>query len=243
MPKKLASMQPYFFPYLGYFSLIKNTDKFCIFDPVQFIRHGWIERNRVLKPEPENDWQYIRVPLASHSSYANIKDIKIDNSKDWKGKLLKQLAHYKRKSPFYNETIRVVEKGLSIDTESIVLLNTNCIKNVCEYLEIPFNYSIFSEMGLNIDNKILSPDDWALYTCKAIEGINEYWNPVGGKELYDKEKYAKAGIKLCIQKMNLRPYPQRRGPENIITGLSIIDVMMFNHPEKIREMLDDYELI
>ena len=77
MPKKLASMQPYFFPYLGYFSLIKNTDKFIIFDPVQFIRHGWIERNRVLKPEPENDWQYIRVPLASHSSYANIKDIKI----------------------------------------------------------------------------------------------------------------------------------------------------------------------
>ena len=62
--KKVAIMQPYFFPYLGYFSLIKHTDEFILFDPVQFIRHGWIERNRILKPE--NGWQYISVPLEKH---------------------------------------------------------------------------------------------------------------------------------------------------------------------------------
>ena len=75
---KLAIMQPYFFPYLGYLSLIKNTDRFILFDTVQFIRHGWIERNRVLKQG--DGWQYISIPLEKHEQTTLIKDIKIKNT-------------------------------------------------------------------------------------------------------------------------------------------------------------------
>lgn len=237
---KLGIMQPYFFPYLGYFSLIKHTDKFILFDPVQFIRHGWIERNRVLKPE--NDWQYINVPLEKHSLDTKIKDIKINNENDWKSKILSQLQHYKKKSPFYKQTVAVVEDGLDIITDSIVELNAHTMESVCRYLGINFDYEIFSQMNLKID-EVNAPDEWALNICKAYPGADEYWNPPGGLEFFDRSKYEQAGIKLFFQKVNIKPYPQRRGPENIITGLSIIDVMMFNSPEKISEMLDDFELL
>ena len=171
---KLGIMQPYFFPYLGYFSLIKHTDKFILFDPVQFIRHGWIERNLVLKPE--NDWQYINVPLEKHSLDTKIKYIKINNENDWKSKILSQLQHYKKKSPFYKQTVAVVEDGLDIITDSIVELNAHTMESVCRYLGINFDYEIFSQMNLKID-EVNAPDEWALNICKAYPDADEYWNP------------------------------------------------------------------
>ena len=89
---KLGIMQPYFFPYVGYYSLIKNTDKFILFDTVQFIRHGWIERNRILKPN--EGWQYIQVPLLKHNRDIFIKDLGIKNTELWREKLKAQLQNY-----------------------------------------------------------------------------------------------------------------------------------------------------
>lgn len=237
--KKIGIMQPYFFPYLGYISLIKHTDEFMLFDPVQFIRHGWIERNRILKPG--EGWQYIQVPLQKHSLTTDIKDIKIDNTQNWRVKLLSQLQHYKKKSPYYKETIEVVENGISKEADSITKLNFNTLKSVCDYLKIPFNCSIYSERNLAIE-EVKAPDEWALNICKAL-GYREYWNPPGGMEFFDGEKYSKAGIKLVFQKPVLEFYSQRRGAENFEPGLSVIDVMMFNHPEQINKMLDNFELI
>ena len=239
MSEKIGIMQPYFFPYIGYFSLIKHTDKFILFDPVQFIRHGWIERNRVLKPEL--GWQYISVPLIKHDLSTLIKDVKIKNEENWKEKIFSQLLHYKKKSPFYKQTIEVVEKGVDIETDSIVYLNYSILKAVCNYLNISFNCEIFSEMNLKIE-AVNAPDEWALNICKTL-GYKEYWNPPGGIEFFDREKYKNAEVDLKFQKVNIQPYPQRRGPENIEIGLSIIDVMMFNSIEKIHEMMDDYELL
>ena len=236
---KLGIMQPYFFPYIGYISLIKNTDKFILFDVVQFIRHGWIERNRILKQD--KGWQYISVPLEKHSLDTLIKDIKINNKEKWKDKIFAQLQHYKRKSPFYKETIEIIKQGLNIETDSIVKLNYSTLKAVCEYLGVNFNCEIFSEMNLNIA-PVNAPDEWALNITKEM-GYSEYWNPPGGIEFFDRTKYEKAGIKLKFQKVNVRSYPQRRGPENIETGLSLIDVMMFNDVLSINEMLQDYKFI
>ena len=237
--KKVAIMQPYFFPYLGYFSLIKHTDEFILFDPVQFIRHGWIERNRILKPE--NGWQYISVPLEKHEMQTLIKDIKINNNESWQEKLYAQLTHYKKKAPFYRQTLDVVQRAISDSPETITQLNQKILATVCDYLNIPFKWQIFSQMGLEIE-PVQAPDEWALNICKAL-GYTEYWNPPGGMEFFDRSKYEKAGVDLKFQKINIQPYPQRRGPENIETGLSIIDVMMFNSPEKINEMLNDFELL
>ena len=104
-------MQPYFVPYIGYFSLIKHSDLFILFDPVQFIRHGWIERNRVLK---QNDgWLYIQVPLIKNNSRETlIKDCLIDNTKDWKSKIKSQLQPYKKIAPNYFKVLKIINSVL-----------------------------------------------------------------------------------------------------------------------------------
>lgn len=235
---RLGIMQPYFFPYIGYFSLIKHTDQFILFDPVQFIRHGWIERNRTLKQN--EGWQYIQAPLVKHDQATLIKDIKINNTTDWKGKILAQIQHYKKKSPYYFATLKVLNEIFSKEYDDIVSFNHASLLKVCEYLEINTQMDIFSDMHLEIE-PVNAPDEWALNICKAIDGTTEYWNPIGGTSFFDKTKYEKAGLNIQFQQMNLEPYDQNR--ETFEAGLSIIDVMMFNSPEEINKMLDNYILV
>lgn len=229
-------MQPYFFPYLGYLALIKYSDYFVVFDTPQFIRHGWIERNRILKPN--EGWQYIKVPLEKHSRSTAIKDITIKDKSDWGKKIIAQLEHYKKKAPFYSETMNLVTQTLKFETNSVTKLDIYALENIFKYLNIDFKYDVFSEMELNI-KKSNEPDEWALYISKSL-GANEYINTPGGKSFFNKTKYEKENIKLKFLKLNLQEYNQRR--KTFEPGLSIIDVMMFNSPERIREMLYDYEL-
>ncbi|RZA02799.1 MAG: glycine transferase [Sphingobacteriaceae bacterium] len=231
----LGIMQPYFLPYLGYFSLIKHTDKWIIFDPVQYIRHGWIERNRILKPA--EGWQYIAIPLQKHNRETLIKDIKI-REEDWRTKILNQLAHYK-KAPYYQSTIQVLTEGFTIKTDSITLMNAHILKCICQYLHINFNYEVFSEMNLNID-PVKNAGDWALNISKAY-GANTYINPPGGVDIFDKDAFKKSGIALKFLSINLTPYHQHR--KTFEPGLSIIDVMMFNSVDEINNMLDNYQII
>lgn len=110
--KTLAMMQPYFFPYLGYFALIKHSDFFILSDNVQYIRRGWIERNRILKAEfnlnsPKDKWMYIKVPLKSHSFDTIIKNIEINNEIDWRDKIFKDLLHYKKNLHFIMKPLKL----------------------------------------------------------------------------------------------------------------------------------------
>jgi len=234
----ISIMQPYFFPYLGYFSLIKHTNEFIIFDPVQFIRHGWIERNRILKPA--EGWQYIQVPLQKHSRGTLIKDISINNNNDWGNMIISQLQHYKKAAPYFKIVVDMLKDVFSNEYVSIVDLNLKSIQVVCEYLEIKKTIVVFSNMNLAIEH-VNAPDEWALNICKALGNVDEYWNPPGGMSFFDRSKYESNQIKLKFQKICLMEYNQKRA--NFESALSIIDVMMFNPPKKINQMLDKYELL
>ena len=235
---KLAIMQPYFLPYLGYFSLIKHTDEFILFDTVQFIRHGWIERNRILKPS--NGWQYIMVPLKKHSRETIIKDIEINNDQQWKEKILAQLQHYKKQAPYFSNVIDILNEIFSKEYATIVDLNLASLKTVCNYLGINTPIQVFSLMNIDIE-PANAPDEWALNICKALGNVDEYWNPPGGQSFFDRKKYENAGINLKFHSAILTDYDQKR---NVFEpGLSIIDVMMFNSIEEINKMLDNYELL
>lgn len=235
---KLGIMQPYFMPYLGYFSLIKHTDRFILFDTVQFIRHGWIERNRILKQD--GTWQYFQVPIVKPDGRdTKIKDVRINNDTDWKSRIIGQLQHYKKRAPFYKDTIDLLNDVFSRSFDDIVTLNQVSLEKVCECLGFRKNIEVFSKMGLKVEDA-LAPDEWALNICKAIEGADEYWNPIGGLSFFDRTKYEKADIKICFQEMVLTPY--RQLGNEFEPGLSIIDVMMFNTPEAINQMLDDFKL-
>lgn len=235
---KVAIMQPYFFPYIGYFSLIKHTDTFILFDTVQFIRHGWIERNRVLKQN--EGWLYVKVPLLNKHQEDLIKDVCINNTIDWKKKIFAQLQHYKKIAPHYFIVIDFVNTIFEKDYATIVDLNLEVIRRVCHYLKIDKDIKVFSKMNLSIDNP-KAPDEWALNICKSIGNVTEYWNLPGGQSFFDKKKYVDANIELKFQSVRLTPYNQKKDSFEI--GLSIIDVMMFKSSEEINIMLDEFDFI
>jgi len=235
---KLGIMQPYFFPYLGYYSLIKHTDQFILFDTPQYIRHGWINRNKILK-NPEG-FVYITVPLQKHSRNTRIKDMMIKNSVDWKTKICAQLSIYSNKAPYYSSVISVIEKIFSKEYENITILNKNTISEVCQYLGIDADIKIFSEMDLHIEPPN-APDEWALNICKSLPEVNEYWNPPGGITFFNREKYANNNLDLKFHQIRLKKYAQVN-VNHFESGLSIIDVMMHNSKKQIIDMLDDYTL-
>jgi hypothetical protein len=235
---KVGIMQPYFCPYIGYISLIKHTDKFVLFDTVQFIRHGWIERNRVLKQSGGS--LYIKIPLVKHTRDTLIKDIKIRTTEEWKSKILSQLSFYKKKAKYYNETISVIKSVFNNEYDSIVKLNKDFLIAICDYLNIDYDIEIFSEMCLEID-EVNAPDEWALNICKSMGNVTEYWNPTGGISFFDRTKYELNNIDLKFQKVVLPEYDQR--VDTFESGLSIIDVMMFNSPKEINNMLDNYSFL
>lgn len=236
---KLGIMQPYLYPYLGYFSLIKHTDQWIIFDTVQYIEHGWINRNRIIHPSrPEA--MYFTVPLQKHSRETTIKDIRVETASDYREKILGQLtASYKKRAPYFKKIYGMVENAFSQNFEDIVSLNEFTMRQVCEYLDIPFECRIFSKMNLEIE-PVHDAGEWALNISTAL-GADEYINPPGGIELFDRDKFNRKNVELSFLKINLQPYNQKKA--DFIEGLSIIDVMMFNSPETINKMLDDYTII
>jgi len=230
-------MQPYFMPYIGYFSLIKHVDQFILFDTPQFIRHGWIERNKVLKPN--NEPLYIKVPLQKHTRDTQINKVVINNSENWKEKILAQLIPYKKKAPYYNVVIKLLQDIFEDETESIVELNYISLRKICDYLNIKTEIKIWSEMNIGIE-QVNAPDEWALNICKALD-IKEYYNAIGGNTFFDKCKYEKAGISINFIETESIAYKQFSNM--FVPFLSIIDILMFNSMEEVKEMLDKYDLI
>ncbi len=234
---RVGIMQPYFFPYIGYYSLIRDTEKWVVFDTAQYIRHGWIERNRMLKPN--GGWQYFSVPLEKHSQKTPINEIKIRTNEDWKGKMFRQLEHYK-KAPHYTATMQFLEKAINETIDTISALNVSTLQQTCAYLDIPFNYIVFSKSGLNVKPSD-HPGQWALHISQAL-GANEYVNPIGGKEVFIADEFVEAGIKLGFLKQHLPRYQQKG--ETFEAGLSIIDVLMFNSVEEIKQVqLPAYSIV
>ena len=233
---RIAIMQPYFLPYIGYFSLIKHTDKFILLDEVQFIRHGWIERNRVLKQT--GGWTYIKVPIIKDAGRDTlIKNIRIDNQQNWKEKILAQLEHYKKIAPHYRSTILILNEIFAKEYDDIVSLNESALEVICAYLGLEAEISVFSKMNLPID-VVMSADEWALHICKAIGNVQEYWNPEGGVGFFDVNKYARNEIGIRFIKLKQTQYFQ--GELGFEANLSIIDLLMFNDVIKANQLIDEF---
>lgn len=231
--RKIAIMQPYFFPYLGYFALIKHSDQFILFDTPQFIRHGWIERNQILKQDGTP--MYIKVPLKKHSRDTIIKDIQINHNENWRSKIIAQLVPYKKRAPYYKEVVELLKNIFELDTDNIVEFNHHSLKEVCSYLNIETPITIWSEMNVEIE-EATAPDEWALNICKALN-VDEYYNPTGGMSFFDREKYTQAGVELSF--LEYLPNEYKQFSDQFVPFLSIVDVMMYNDNEKINKMLNN----
>jgi len=232
-------MQPYFFPYIGYFQLMKHVDQWVVFDDIQFIDKGWINRNRILHPDTKKQWLYITLPLHKRKQFDKICNIHIKSEINWKEEILGRLTAYKRNAPFYGETINLINE--CFDTTDLNLSNflVRCLKITANYIGIQTPIKIQSLMNLDL-GVIEHPGQWALKISEKLKA-REYINPIGGIDIFNKEEFNKKNIKLSFLAENTFQYSQRR--KNFVCNLSIIDILMFNSQVSIKEILNSYNLL
>lgn len=234
--KTVAIMQPYFFPYIGYFSLIHYADFFVLFDTVQYDRKGWMHRNRILKPG--RGWQYFNAGVKKPPYKAAIKDVQLLKEDKWKQKICRQLWHYKNRAPYFDSVMTWLKSVLLPSFETLVQFNYHTLAGISNYIGIDFNCRAFSEMGLKIA-PVEHSGQWTLRISEALNAA-EYVNPPGGRDIYRVEEFESLGIKLSFLEHKLPRYEQfGNGFE---PALSIIDIMMFKSPSQIRNMLNNYEI-
>jgi hypothetical protein len=234
---KAVIMQPYFYPYIGYFQLIQAADRFILFDDVQYIRHGWINRNRILKPG--EGCQFIIMPLAAHTRDTLIKDIQPVDADKNKERILRQIEHYKKTAPYYKTIRSLIGDCFATEHDTLAEMNGCYLKEVCNSRGIDFKIERSSQMNFDY-SQVKDAGDWALRMCEQLKAT-AYINPVGGMELFDNNKFEKSNIRLRFLQPALQPYSQRR--EHFEPGLSIIDVMMFNEPAAVKNLINDYQLV
>jgi hypothetical protein len=225
-------MQPYFFPYLGYFDLIHNTDCWVVADSVQYIRHGWVNRNRILSQSGE--WQYIVAPVRKHPLQTAICDIRIADAEDWRERIRRQVEHYRKRAPHYRATRELLEDCLCVRDSSLSALNVAVLSKLCRFLGLRFEPKVLSQMPIVLDG-VAGAEELAIRLTRAV-GADEYVNPPGGRDLYNPAAFAAHGLRLTIRPMVEFPYSC--GPYAFVPHLSILDVLMWNEPAAIREYLD-----
>jgi hypothetical protein len=236
MGARLAIMQPYIFPYIGYFQLMQAADRFVVYDDVAFMKQGWIARNRILiHGEPS----FFAVPIKHASSFVSIRDTKIDDGpqhREWGQKLLKTFDNAYRRAPEFARVFPLVESVFAKPATHVAELAVASLKAVAAYLDIDVEWV---ETSGAYGNAALSGEDRVLAICRA-EGASEYINPSGGRELYDRDRFAAEGVRLSFLQPKPIEYRQFNGP--FVPWLSIIDVLMFNGRDATRLMLDRYDL-
>lgn len=222
-------MQPYFFPYIGYFQLIRAADTFVIYDDVNFIKQGWINRNRILL---NNAPHYINLGLSGASSFKKIHEIEVRKSK-----VLKTIISSYKKAPYFSSAIQTIEAILEYDEPNLSLFLEHSLRVLAGEFGIKANIIVSSDITKNNE---LRGQDKIVELCKLLNA-ETYINAIGGVSLYDRESFAKEDIVLKFIKSHNLTY--RQFTDDFSPWLSIIDVMMFNPTEKISDMLNAYELI
>lgn len=215
---KVAIMQPYFLPYIGYFQLIASVDQFIVYDNIKYTKKGWINRNRMLLNGADTMFS---LPLKSGSDSLDVceRELAADFNKD---KLLNQFKGAYRRAPYFEQTFPLLEQIVRYEDVNLFRYLQHSIVRICEHLGIATKIRISSEIA--IDHELKSQDK-VIALCKAV-GATTYINAIGGMELYSKETFRERGIELKFIKS--RPFDYEQFGAEFVPWLSIIDVMMFN---------------
>jgi len=227
---KLAIMQPYFFPYIGYYQLANAVDEFVFLDDVSFIKKGWIHRNRIRI----HDEEYLfSIPLIGASQNRLISETRIAKDSQVLGKFLKTLQQSYCDAPFIRQALTLINEALST-SDRISEVAAKSIELVFQYLDLP---KTLSKSSSTDQSPALKGAARIISICKE-KGATTYFNPPGGKDLYSEKEFLKNHIELrflkpCLEKII---YSDSKGKQMV--GLSMIDILMWNPPEKIRSFLD-----
>ena len=231
---KLAIMQPYFLPYIGYFQLIKAADVFVLYDNIKYTKKGWINRNRMLQNGSD---VMFSLPLKKDSDSLDVvqRELAADFNRD---KLLNQFRGAYQKAPYFHQTMLLIEDIIRFEDTNLFANLYNSIVQICNYLGIKTNIRISST--INIDHT-LQGQDKVLALCQATDA-KAYLNTIGGIELYSKKIFQDKGIELKFIKS--KPFEYKQFDKPFVPWLSILDVLMFNPPDAVKVCVNqNYELI
>jgi len=227
---KLAIMQPYLFPYIGYFHLIHAADTFVVYDDVNFIKGGWINRNFILS---QGQKSRITLQLQGASPNLLINQVMVGSNRN---KLLKSIQQSYSKAPQFGCAYPMLEDILMYDEKNLAQFLNHGLLRLCQYLGLSPNWLVSSELK---KNNALSGEKKVLSICKDL-GADHYINVPGGKELYDSQSFSEQGIRLSF--INSKPILYSQFCGEFEPNLSIIDVMMFNSQEQCSRLLEEYVL-
>ncbi|XRD86327.1 WbqC family protein [Dyella acidisoli] len=225
-------MQPYFFPYLAHFALIAHTDAWVVFDITQYTPKTWMNRNRIL--HPATGWNYVTVPLSNSSTSIKTHEARILDIAASHKSIIGKLSHYRHKAPYFDNVKEIVNDVFtSMKNDLLTSLNVQALKTVCAYLNIPFRVQISSEMKLQLPAN-LEPGEWALEISHQL-GASSYINPISGRQLFNPQRFKERDISLYFMQFDNFAYDTQ--PYLYESNLSVLDVLMWNHPNDVRGIL------
>ena len=229
----IGIMQPYFFPYLGYWQLISTVDRYVVYDDVTYIKGGWINRNNILI---NGKASLITLPLDNSSSFKKINEIEITKDKKPVEKLIRSIGMAYAKAPYRDEVMPLIEDLLLRNT-NIARLNYESILKIKEYLGFDTEIILSSSMA---KNDALKGQDKVIHINKLL-GATRYINAIGGMELYNRQDFEAEGLELKFLQMRNISYKQLKN--DFVPYLSIIDVLMFNGADGTNEFLKEFTLV
>lgn len=227
----IGIMQPYLFPYIGYWQLIYIVDTFVILDDVNYMKKGFINRNSILINGEANRFT---LNLIGASQNKMINEIEVGENA---AKILASIALSYKKAPYFQEVFPLIESILEFPEKNLAKFIGNSLKMISAYLEIDTEF-IYSS-NLQKDNS-LKAEEKILEICEKLDAVN-YINLIGGQAIYSKENFQKHSLKLNFIKTEIVEYQQFKN--EFIPYLSIIDIIMFNSKEEVKKMLNRYNLI
>jgi len=230
---KAAIMQPYLFPYIGYFQLIASVDLFVVYDDIKYTKKGWINRNRMLLNGKD---EVFSLPLKRASDFLNVCERELSPDFDHL-KFLGRIEGAYRRAPYFSQTFPLIEQIVQNPERNLFSFILNSIKRTCEHLGIVTDIRISSEISVDTS---LKSQARVLGLCEAV-GANAYVNSIGGVDLYSKDEFHARGIEL--QFIKSKPFEYRQFDNEFVPWLSIIDVMMFGSIESIRDRIDSGYLL
>lgn len=232
---KVAIMQPYLFPYLGYFQLLNATDTFVIYDDAQFIKGGWINRNFLMMNGKPSLFTF---SMEKGSTFSLIKERQFSNLfEKEREKFLKTLKTAYHKAPFYKPVIQMVEDILDTHERLATKVIIQSLESIGRYLAIDTQLLISSQIE---QNRSLKGEERVLDICHRLKA-QCYINAIGGQSLYDKQRFAEKGLDLFFLKS--LPVEYQQFGASFVPNLSILDVLMFNSPNQVKTLLEYYEFI
>ncbi len=228
--RKVAVMQPYFLPYIGYFQLIAAVDSFVIYDNIKYTKKGWINRNRLLAGGVD---QIFTLPLRSGSDSLQVRERTLADDFQPR-KLLDQFSGAYRSAPEFARVFPLVERIVLHPDRNLFAYVLNSVKAICAELDVGTEIRVSS--SVEIDHA-LRHQEKVLALCAAT-GATTYVNAIGGTELYSARDFAACGVELRFLRSRPVEYPQFGA--GFVPWLSIVDVMMFNPRERVRALVSGH---